>query len=96
MSAVYEVRITRVKHYDFLSGYFVWRADVRRVSDGREIARESRSLALLRWRLRRSALDRAFARLDARLAKLREWVYVIPAESGPAPSPDTTRGGGDG
>lgn len=52
-----------------------WHATITRLSDGKQLVSIAAWLWLLKWRTRRAALDRSFARVDrhdAKLAKIRE------------------------
>lgn len=49
-----------------------WHATITRLSDGKQIVSIAAWLWLLKWRTRRAALDRAFARVDRHDTKLAE------------------------
>jgi hypothetical protein len=69
MMKKYKVRVIRRKFQQSRDDYH---ATVTRISDGVELMWTSSFLWLLKWRTRRRALDRWFARYDKREEKLAE------------------------
>lgn len=72
-SPAYEVKVIPRESYMTSDD---WHATVTRKSDGKQLIFISDFLRLLRWKIRRTALDRAFARLDrheARMARVEEY-----------------------